>query len=141
MKDFRRVFLDTAPIVYFLDGSSLFHKKAKKMFSDIFEYDCEILTSVITCAEFLVIPYREGNEANIHAFWKFMRQCDVNICQIDIKTAEKAAKIRAEHQRFKAFDSMQLASACINDCDLFLTNDKQLLQFTEIQCLTMSENE
>ena len=36
-------------------------------------------------------------------------------------------------------DALQLATACITGCDLFLTNDKQLRQFEEIRCITVEE--
>ncbi len=38
-------------------------------------------------------------------------------------------------------DALQLATACIMGCDLFLTNDKQLRQFKEIKCVTVGELE
>jgi len=34
---------------------------------------------------------------------------------------------------------MQIAAACINECDIFLTNDKQLRQYDEIKCITVEE--
>ena len=36
-------------------------------------------------------------------------------------------------------DALQLASACTQGCDLFLTNDKQLRQFKELLCVTVDE--
>ena len=47
--------------------------------------------------------------------------------------------IRAEYKFFKSMDALQLATACINKCDLFLTNDKQLKQFKEIKCVTVDQ--
>ena len=38
-------------------------------------------------------------------------------------------------------DAIQLATACIMGCDLFLTNDKQLKQFKEIKCIVVDELE
>ena len=64
---------------------------------------------------------------------------DIKIKSIDRKIAEKAAKIRAEYRFFKTMDALQLATACIAGCDLFLTNDKQLRQFGEIKCITVEE--
>ena len=139
MRDFKRIFIDTSPIVYFLDGESVFHELTKKIFDDIFQCNCEILTSVVTCAEYLVVPYRDNNKTNINSFWQFIHQCDVNICHIDVKIAEKAAKISADYRHFKAFDSMQIAAACVNGCDVFLTNDKQLRQYEEIKCITIKD--
>ena len=40
---------------------------------------------------------------------------------------------------FKTMDALQLSTACISGCDLFLTNDKQLKQFKEITCITVDE--
>ena len=57
----------------------------------------------------------------------------------DIAIAEKAAQIRAEYRGFKSMDALQLASACLSGCDLFLTNDKQLRQFKELKCITVEE--
>lgn len=64
---------------------------------------------------------------------------EIEIKIIDKKIAEKAAKIRAEYKFFKTMDSLHLATACIVDSDLFLTNDKQLKQFKEIECITVEE--
>ena len=36
-------------------------------------------------------------------------------------------------------DALQLATACISGCDLFLTNDKQLRQFKEMKCIIVDE--
>ncbi len=36
-------------------------------------------------------------------------------------------------------DALQLATACLSGCDLFLTNDKQLKQLKEINCITVEE--
>ncbi len=38
-------------------------------------------------------------------------------------------------------DALQLAAACLSKCDLFLTNDKQLKQFKDINCVTVDELE
>ena len=58
---------------------------------------------------------------------------------IDVDVARKAAQIRAEYKDFKTIDCLQLATACVQNCDLFLTNDKQLCQFKEIKCATIDE--
>ncbi len=38
-------------------------------------------------------------------------------------------------------DALQLATACLTGCDLFLTNDKQLKQFKEMKCVMVDELE
>ena len=46
-----------------------------------------------------------------------------------------------EYKLFKAMDALQLASASLSDCDLFLTNDRQLRRFKEVKCITVDELE
>ena len=62
----------------------------------------------------------------------------MEIVEINQEIAKKAAQIRAEYKGFKGMDALKLAAACLSGCDLFLTNDKQLKQFKEIKCLTVS---
>ena len=64
---------------------------------------------------------------------------DMQIVEINQEIAKKAAQIRAEYKGFKAMDALQLAAACLSECDLFLTNDRQLRQFKEMKCLTVEE--
>lgn len=65
----------------------------------------------------------------------------MEIIEINQEIAKKAAQIRAEYKGFKAMDALQLSIASMSKCDLFLTNDKQLKQFREIECLTVGELE
>lgn len=51
------------------------------------------------------------------------------------------AKIWARYKDFKTMDCLQLATACLVECDLFLTNDRQLRQFYEMKCSTIEEIE
>ena len=140
IENFKKIFVDTSPIIYLLDEKSPFCSKAGKIFDLILnKFSADIITSSITCTEYLVYPYRTNNLKAEKAFWKFLDECRFYICNIDIKTAIKAAEIRAEYQYFKTPDALQLAAAIINGCDLFLTNDKQLKNFKEISCVTVEE--
>ena len=63
----------------------------------------------------------------------FVDTINMDIVEINREIAKKAAQIRAVYKGFKAMDAIQLAVACFEGCDLFLTNDKQLRQFKEIK--------
>lgn len=66
---------------------------------------------------------------------------DTGTVLIDITKpiAKKAAEIRANYCQFKAMDALQLEAAVISGCNVFLTNDKQLRQYTEINVMTMND--
>ena len=139
MTEYKKIFLDTTPIIYFLDVDVNYAEKVENLFSDFLEAESQMITSTITCTEYLTYPYRTGNTEKIDAFYEFLSDCDIPMCPIDVDIAKKAAQIRAEYKDFKTMDCLQLATACVQECDLFLTNDKQLRQFKEIKCVTMDE--
>lgn len=101
--------------------------------------NCDLITSAITVTEYLTYPYQKDNFQLINAFYAFLNGMDIDIKCIDKKIADKAAKIRAEYKYFKTMDALQLSTACLTGCDLFLTNDRQLKQFGEIKCITVDE--
>ena len=103
--------------------------------------ECDYVTSAITVTEYLAYPYRQSDLKMVESFYAFVNDMDIQVKEIDVRIAEKAAQIRAEYKFFKTMDSLQLATACIMRCDLFLTNDKQLRQFKEIKCVTVDELE
>lgn len=74
--------------------------------------------------EYLTYPYQQNNVDMINAFYGFVAGMDIEIKSIDKAIAEKAAQIRAEYKFFKTMDALQLATACLSGCNLFLTNDK-----------------
>lgn len=137
MKDSKKIFFDTAPIIYYLQESDLYFNTMISFLRQ--NRDGDYVISAITATEYLTYPFRENDEKLINDFYSFIDDMEVEIKEIDMKIAVKAAQIRAEYKFFKPLDSLQLATACITGCDIFLTNDKQLKQFKEIKCVTMDD--
>lgn len=144
MTDYKKVFVDTAPFIYFIEKDSSnpqYYEKVKGFFKDGYETDKKFVSSVITMEEYFVFPYRNKAYSFIDMFNRLVTITDMEIVEVNQEIAKKAAQIRAEYKRFKAMDALQLASACLSGCDLFLTNDKQLKQFREIKCITVENLE
>lgn len=142
MIDYKKVFVDTAPFIYFIekdDNNPQYYEKVKKFLKDGYEDDKTFVSSVITMEEYFVFPYRTQAYSLIDMFNRLVEITNMEILEINQETARKAAQIRAEYKGFKAMDALQLAVACLSACDLFLTNDKQLKQFKEIECVTVEE--
>lgn len=137
MKDSKKIFFDTAPIIYYLQESDLYFNTMISFLRQ--NRDGDYVISAITATEYLTYPIRENDEKLINDFYSFIDDMEVEIKEIDMRIAVKAAQIRAEYKFFKPLDSLQLATACITGCDIFLTNDKQLKQFKEIKCVTMAD--
>ncbi len=60
--------------------------------------------------------------------------------QIAAPLAEQAAQVRAKYNILLP-DALQIATALINGCDTFLTNDPALQQVTELRILVLGDLE
>lgn len=86
-----------------------------------------------------LIEKNEGNPQYYNKVRKFLNDGYNN--DVDFVSSVITTEDRAEYQSFKAMDALQLAVASLADCNLFLTNDKQLKQFKELKCITVDELE
>ena len=139
MTEYSKVFLDTTPLIYFLDADENFGERTRLILEEILTSGRMVVSSVITCMEYLVYPYRTGNRQKIDAFFEFVENCGIELYGVNEAIARKAAQIRAEYKGFKAMDALQLAAAECNGCDAFLTNDKQLRQYKALYCITVED--
>ena len=136
------MFVDTALFIYFIekdDNNPQYYEKVKNFLRDGYDNDKKFVSSVITMEEYFVFPYRNQEYSLIDMFNRLVETTNMEIVEINQEIAKKAAQIRADYKGFKAMDALQLAVACLSACDLFLTNDKQLKQFREIECVTVEE--
>lgn len=139
MIGFKRIFIDTAPIIYYLENSSLYMELIKKFFKECLEENVQFVTSAITIEEYLTFPYISGKVELIDNFKRFIKYMNMEIVSIDSNIAEQGAVIRGQYKSFKAMDALQIASAIASGCDMFFTNDKQLRQEKELPCMTMDD--
>ena len=133
------VFFDTSPLIYYLDGIEPFASKVEKYLLSAMDENSSLYTSTITDMEYLVYPYRKNNLVKISAYKSFLANAHFMKVGINEKMAETAAQIRAKYSGIKSMDALQLASAIICGCNVFLTNDKQLRQVDEIQVLLVDD--
>ncbi|MCM1235061.1 MAG: PIN domain-containing protein [Ruminococcus flavefaciens] len=139
MTGFKRVFIDTAPIIYYLENNVLYVEALKNFFTKCLNENIQIVTSAITIEEYLVFPYESGKMEFADNFKNFIAYMNMEVVDIDSDIAEQGAKIRGKYKHFKAMDALQIATAIVSGCDIFFTNDKQLRQETELPCLTIDD--
>lgn len=139
MIEFSKLFIDTTPLIYYVEKNPEYYDILKKFFMESYNAEKEFVSSVVTVHEYSVHPYMNGEVNLLKDYSRFIEDTDMAIYDIDSKIADKAARIRAEYKSFKGMDSLQLATASLAGCDLFITNDKQLRQFTEINVITVAE--
>ena len=83
MTDFKRVFIDTAPIIYFLENSSLYMESMRKFFTRCMEEHIQIVTSSLTIEEYLVSPYSNGEMEYVDNFKRFIKYMNIEVEDIE----------------------------------------------------------
>lgn len=139
MTEFKRAFVDTSPFIYYIEKSDLYFEKTKNWFVQCYNLERQLVTSPVTVEEYCVFHLKNLRFEYVYAFRSFVSDMDISVKLIDTDTAFLAAQLRAKYQGIKAMDALQLASAIQNHCDVFLTNDKQLKQVSEIQIMLVDE--
>ena len=134
MSKFQRVFLDTAPVIYYVQHNEYYFAKVKEILTSLSESGIKFVASDITTAEACVYPYRLNKQEWLDDFDRFIERFFIEFIHTSEEIARKSAMIRARYPSFKAMDSLQLATAVVGKCDLFFTNEKRLCQFDEIEC-------
>ena len=133
------VFLDTAPLIYFIEGHSGYQDKLAKLFKLNDENHLKFITSAITLLEVLVKPTKDGETKIVDQYKMILTNADgIDIFDITTQIAVKAADLRAKYN-IRTPDALQIATAVIYESDYFLTNDLRLKNITEINLLTIAE--
>ena len=136
----RELFLDTAPIIYHVEGNLAYQPLTDQIFQAIQAGTLSAVTSSITLSECLVHPYRRGDMALAQKFRDAIT-AGVNTRYVGVDAvAEQAAEVRA-HYNLKLADSFQIAAAIAAGCGAFLTNDSTLKRVSGITILVLDEME
>lgn len=135
----RRLFLDTAPIIYYVENHPNYYELTQVIFDGIDEGLLLGVTSPISLSECLVYPYKLGLIALAQDFiYLIVDGENINFVLIDEDIGNLAAQMRARYS-LSLTDALQIATAIQSNCDAFLTNDLQLKRVNELSILVISE--
>ena len=92
------LFLDTAPVIYFVEQNPRYINLTERIFSFIDNGQVTAVTSPITLSECLVFPYRSNiSELQANFFDLIVHGLHIQFVSIDQDIARQAAKLRAVH--------------------------------------------
>ena len=125
--------VDTAPIVYQLEG----HPQYAARFCSVFEAHAAsrvlFAATTITLAEVLTGPLRTGNEALARRYRGLLQSWQ--LIDLDADIAETAARLRAT-LRLKLPDAIQAASALAVGAAGLVTHDRDFSRLKELRVLS-----
>jgi predicted nucleic acid-binding protein len=134
-----KLFLDTAPIIYFVERNPQYLPYVRVVFEHIRDSLLTAVTSPVTLAECLVRPYRLGQTELQQEFIDLMTGIEgIEFVGIDQTLALQAAQIRARYN-LQLPDAFQIAVALAAGCEAFLTNDVIFRRVTELQVLVLDD--
>ena len=133
------VFLDTAPLIYFIEGHSEYQHKLKKLFELNDDGYFKFIASSITLLEVLVKPLKVNEPKVVEQYKNILTNAEgIDIFDITTPITIKAAEIRAKYN-IPTPDAIQVATSIEREADYFLTNDNRLKSITEIKAIIISE--
>ena len=135
----KTVGLDTAPIIYFIEGNPLYVEMMRSFFLAVQKDEFAVVTSTITLLETLVVPLRHGN-INLAQQYRdilFKTKGHMTISLFP-RIAEEAARLRATY-KIRTPDSIQMATAVFGGASFFLTNDTHLPTLPNLKTLVLED--
>jgi predicted nucleic acid-binding protein len=134
-----RVYLDTNVFIYALEGYPDFVDELTELFESLDEGNLSAVTSELTLAEVLVRPFIDGNIERQTAYQQALQNSDVlEVALVSRDVLIEAARLRSV-TNLRLPDAIHGATARLNGCETFLTNDRQLLAIPDIEVVLLSE--
>lgn len=137
--DGQTLFLDTAPVIYFVERKQPYFTPVEALFRRVDQGDLTVVTSAITLAECLYYPYKNEDDGLVRAFTRrLVTGQSVRFVSTTADIADQSAQLRARYNLGFA-DAFQVATAVAAGCNLFLTNDKQLKRIQSLEILVLND--
>lgn len=133
LPDGAMVLVDSAPIIYVLEGNSRLAPRFQPLFERHARGEVAFAVTTITIAEVLAGPLNAGDEALVKRYRAVLESWQVVELSADI--AESAARLRARF-RMKLPDAIQAASAIAISADALVTHDRDFSRVTALKVIS-----
>lgn len=135
----QKVFLDTAPLIYWFEENSSYISRMSRFFDDVAKKRIPLITSMITYIEVLTYPEKAGAHDLAEKYRNyFFNSEQLSIQALDISIADAAVRLRSQHG-LKTPDAIQLATARICGCNYILSNDRKWRGITDVRVVLVPE--
>ena len=140
LRQVNTIFIDTAPIIYFIEANPQFGSLAKEVVDSFQTERVSAFTSVITLTEVLSKPLENKDEELAGKFAEFLEHGkNLGLVEISASVAKNAGKLRGHYPHLRTIDAIHISAASEAAADVFVTNDRSLKQIGEIKVLILSD--
>ena len=134
-----RVYLDTSPLVYAIERHPAYVPVLRPLWAAIQSGDVEAVSSEITIAEVLVLPYRIGDVGLEEDYEELFRGARIAFVPMTRRLLRAAARLRAA-TNLRTPDAIHAATALEAGCALFVTNDTDFRRVTGLSVAILGEH-
>ena len=140
LTNIKTIFLDTAPIIYFIEGHPRFGEAVAGIVALFQSGRCAAYSSTVTLTEVLPVPVKLRKKDLAKKFVDFLLHgINFNMLPISAEIAIRAGNLRGKYEALRSIDAIQIAAAMEVRADVFLTNDKRLQQVKELAVWTVDD--
>jgi len=133
LKGVEHIFLDTMFFIYHFENNARFQRLTTGVLNLVENGKIQCSTSYLTLMEILVKPMKDSRQDLVEAYTMIFETFpNLTLIPLGKSVAYRAAYFRSSYN-IKPADSIQLASAEVSNSDLFLTNDRELIQIKELK--------
>ncbi len=135
----KRIFIDTAPVIYFVEDNPDFVEVVQVVINKLMAREIEAVISPVTFAECMVQPIKMKDIKLQKDFVDFILAGEpIFMVDTDTEIGYQAAYLRAKYN-LKLPDALQVATAIRSGCEALLTNDDQLRRVSELRVLMIED--
>ena len=127
------VLIDSAPVIYFLEGHPKFGPRFKPLFEAHESGRLRFAVTTITIAEVLTGPLQAGDDALARRYRAILESWQPVALDVDI--AESAARLRAS-LRLTIADAVQAASALAINAAALVTHDRDFSRVRSLRIIS-----
>jgi predicted nucleic acid-binding protein len=137
----QRVYLDANLFIYAVEQISPFASHVETLFQAADQGQIVLVTSLLTLAETLVMPYRQTDHILAMTYRELftLSPPGLYVTPLSAQILDRAARLRAATSSLRLPDAIHLATALAEQCDLVVTNDRRLRTTGGIDVIVLSE--
>ena len=133
--------IETAPFIYFVEQHPTYVDRMRAIFHQVNSGTPQVVTSVITLTEVLVMPIQTGHVQYQQEYREMLlNTAHITTISVSSAIADRAASLRVQYG-LRIPDALHVATAVISGCDAFLTNDFGLKRVQDVRVLVLDELE
>jgi predicted nucleic acid-binding protein len=132
------IYADTSIFIYTMESHPDYWSILQPLWQQFSEGKISIITSELTLMEVLVLPIRNYETDLINDYEILLSLPNIKLKTITQSILKKAAEIRANFN-LKTPDAIHAATAILNDCTVFFTNDRGFGKVADLPVMIINE--